>query len=89
MNGDRPSDQLTYAHQCQSTHINPIPQPEKIEDDKSDKEGTNRTRVLTGYGREQTVIIFRDFTQELVECEDEGVPRIHGTRKDGRGEKLE
>jgi len=70
MNGDRPSNRLTCAHQCQSTrhrrrHMETPPHNQKKEtkDDETNKEGTNRTRVLTGCGREQTVISFQNFTQ--------------------------
>jgi len=47
------------------------------------REGTNRTEYLR-CKREQTVIIFQNFTQELVEWENGGVPRIDRIRKDGR-----
>jgi len=51
------------------------------------RRGTNRTRVLTGCKREQTVIIFQNFTQELVKRENEGVPRINEIQEGGHGEK--
>jgi len=92
MNGDRPSDQLTYAHRCQSTtrRVNryKLPPTTRKKCDESNEGGTNRTRVLTGCKREQTVIIFRNFTQELVEWENGGVPRIERIRKDGHGGNL-
>lgn len=43
-------------------------------------EGTNRTRLLT---ERMTDHNFRNFTQELVECEDRGAPHINGIREDG------
>ena len=79
MNGDRPSDHSpTHTGASQpsiaSSRKNPShDQKKKTRDDESN-EGTNRTRVLTGREK-QTVIIFQNFTQELAEWGDGGVPR--------------
>jgi hypothetical protein len=73
MNGDRPSDRLTYAHRFQSTtrranQHDPTP-TRKSKIAKVIRMGRTVLVYLRGV-KEQTVIIFENFTQELVECKE-------------------
>jgi len=85
---DLPTDSPTHTGASQSliasTDVNPTHNQKK--NDESDKKGTNRNVYLR---RERTDCHnFQNFTQELVECENGGVPRINGIRMGGHREKL-
>lgn len=68
-----------------SKAINPTSNQKKG-NNKSDKNGTNRTRVLTGHERTDCHN-FRELYTRISRMQGEGVPRINRIRKDRHGEK--
>ena len=81
---DLPTDSPTHAHTCQPLAPSTDNKPHSATRTEIAEvmEGTNRTQLLT---ERMTDHNFRNFTQELVGCEDGGAPHINGIRKDRHG----